>query len=228
MARAVQAKDQKPATSAIPAEGERFAMLLGKAATLVAEKGFHHMSMRDLSRATDYSLAGLYHYFGNKEDVLFQIQQRFFSTLVDQQSAICAGKEPVEERLRALVQNHLAFFTKHADELKVCTYELHSLTGDLYEQVAKIRRRYFGLLAEVLQELLAEGEGKPSALRVRQQTMFVFGALNWIFMWYDADKDGPAAQLGDELSSLVLHGLRGLPPRAAGTSKRGKGVRRDR
>jgi len=43
--------------------------LLSAAATLIAEQGYQATSMRDLSRATDMGVAGLYHHFKNKEDL---------------------------------------------------------------------------------------------------------------------------------------------------------------
>ena len=189
------------------ADGERFGWLLGKAATLIASKGFHHMSMRDISRATGYSLAGLYHYFDSKEDLIFQIQYRFFSTLVEEQAQICARKEPVDARFRALIENHLAFFAKNADELKVCTYEMNSLGTGPFERIAATRKRYYRLMADVVRELVGGAGGRAADLRVRHQTMLVFGALNWIFMWYDPKKDGAPSRLADELNELVLHGL---------------------
>jgi len=199
---------------------ERFGWLLGKAATLMASKGFHHMSMRDVSRSTGYSLAGLYHYVDSKEDLLFEVQQRFFSTLVEEQAAIRSGDAPVETRFRALIENHLAFFAKHADELKVCTYELHSLAGEPYKRVEAIRKRYFRLMADIVKELIGAGNTRAADLKVRHQTMFVFGALNWIFMWYEEKRDGSPARLADHLSEFILHGLQGAKQDGTGAVKR--------
>ena len=42
------------------------------------EHGYHGMSMRDLARATGRALASFYTYFGSKEDILFELQQRAF------------------------------------------------------------------------------------------------------------------------------------------------------
>ena len=53
--------------------------LLMRAASLIARKGFEATSMRDLAKAIDSSLAGLYHYFSSKEDLLFQLQYRTFA-----------------------------------------------------------------------------------------------------------------------------------------------------
>ena len=55
-------------------ETERFEQRLGEilehATGVFYEKGYDAASMRDLSRATSMSLAGLYYYFESKEDAL--------------------------------------------------------------------------------------------------------------------------------------------------------------
>ncbi|MCU0690165.1 MAG: TetR/AcrR family transcriptional regulator [Polyangiaceae bacterium] len=218
--RAARKTPKANGAESVHAAGDRFEWLLGKAATLIASKGFHHMSMRDVSRATGYSLAGLYHYVDSKETLLFEIQERFFSTLVEEQARICAGDGPVEDRFRALMENHLAFFAKHADELKVCTYELHSLAGEPFDRVAAIRKRYFRLMADVIKEIVGRGGGRAADLKVRHQTMFVFGALNWIFMWYEEKRDGSPSRLAEQLSEFILHGLQGAKRDGAGVAKR--------
>ena len=64
--------------------------LLAKAAVLIAKQGFEATSMRDLSAAMNGSLAGLYHYFTSKEDLLFQLQHRTFSGLLAAQQEVAA------------------------------------------------------------------------------------------------------------------------------------------
>ena len=52
----------------------RLADVLAHASRIFWEKGYEGASMRDLSRATGMSLAGLYHYFESKEELLNLIQ----------------------------------------------------------------------------------------------------------------------------------------------------------
>ena len=71
------------------------------------EKGFHAMSMRDLSRETNLSTGALYNYFSGKEDLLTMMQaQRRAITRHFLVTAIDAGKTPVE-KLRAAITTHL-------------------------------------------------------------------------------------------------------------------------
>ena len=66
----------------------RFDRQLGKildhATEVFCDKGYEGASMRDLSRATGMSLAGMYHYFGSKERLLYLIQEHTFSTILSQ------------------------------------------------------------------------------------------------------------------------------------------------
>ena len=58
--------------------------LLEHAARIFCDKGYEGASMRELSRACGMSLAGLYHYFSSKEELLYLIQKHSFRTIIDQ------------------------------------------------------------------------------------------------------------------------------------------------
>ena len=188
---------------------QRLDHLLAATAALYAEKGYEATSMRDLSSAVGGSLAGLYHYCTGKEDLLYQLQYRTFATLLEGQTERARMAGTAEERFRRLVIGHLAFFVSHPNELKVCTYELESLQGEQYDTVEALRRKYHRLVSAVVGELM--GESSPAgreSRRSRHATLFIFGMLNWIFMWYDPARHGTAEEIGEEMLDLALHGLR--------------------
>jgi AcrR family transcriptional regulator len=184
--------------------------LLRASAELMASQGFSQTSIRNVASKTGFSLGGMYYYFENKEDLLFKIQQRTFSSLLEvQEQSLAEGGEAID-KLRRLVHNHLQYFTSHFPELKVCTFELESLQGERFEVVAGLRRRYFEYLAVIVGELLGVGAKKAvTDERVRRNTLYVFGMLNWIFMWYDPERDVPAEALGEEMLTLLMEGLPG-------------------
>lgn len=182
--------------------------LLGTAAALIADKGFEATSLRDVSQAFDLSLAGLYHYFTSKEDLLYQVQHRTFSALLETQDRNARRPGTPEQRFRRLVIGHLAFFTAHPNELKVCTYELESLSGRLYEETEALRRRYYQLMTAAVGEVIdGPATGGAESRRARHAALFIFGMLNWIFMWYDPARYGPVERIGEEMLDLVLHGI---------------------
>lgn len=196
-----------------PRTAPKLDKLLSASASLMARQGFSQTSIRHVARETGFSLGGMYYYFENKEDLLFKIQQRTFSDLLAVQEEDVSSDRDANARLRQFIRNHLAYFTSHFAELKVCTFELESLQGDRFTAIAELRRRYFDCLATVIGELL--GMDAAAALtdgRIRRKTLFVFGMLNWIFMWYDPERDNSVEGVGDEMVSLVLEGLHGESP----------------
>ncbi|MBA3246449.1 MAG: helix-turn-helix transcriptional regulator, partial [Pyrinomonadaceae bacterium] len=52
---------------------QKLEFILRTAARIFAEKNYHSTSMRDISRETNVSLAGLYYYCKSKEELLFLI-----------------------------------------------------------------------------------------------------------------------------------------------------------
>jgi len=195
--------------------GPRLELILSSAAALMARNGYGQTSIRDVARETKLSLAGMYYYFQSKEDLLYKIQHRTFASLLEEQEEVASGGIDGRERLRSLIGTHLSFYTRHFNEMKICTFELQSLTGERYREVEELRRRYFRLTAGIVGEILA-GRG-PAAEReaeARHYTLFIFGMLNWIFMWFDPERDAPLEDLTDRLVHLALHGLTGTSPPA--------------
>lgn len=192
-----------------PSTEKKLDVLLMKAAALIARKGFEATSMRDLGKAMGGSLAGLYHYFSSKEDLLFQLQYRTFMSLLESQQQVAATSGTPEARLARLITGHLRYYEQHTNELKACTFELESLTGTSYETVEGIRRRYYQLMSTVVADVMGgrSSNGKETR-RSRHATLFVFGMLNWIFMWYEPSRHGSVDQIGEEMCEFVLHGLR--------------------
>jgi AcrR family transcriptional regulator len=55
---------------------QRLEHILGAAAHLFAEQGFHRTTTKDIAQAADVSEGTLYNYFDNKNDLLFSILER--------------------------------------------------------------------------------------------------------------------------------------------------------
>jgi AcrR family transcriptional regulator len=182
--------------------------LLSVAASLMAHHGYGQTSIRNVARETGYSLAGMYYYFENKEDLLYQIQHRTFASLLEQQERVVSGNDAPADKLRRLVANHLAYFTNHFSELKVCTFELETLQGERFQTIAALRKRYFACLTRVVGEICQQAADQPvPEADVRHRSLFIFGMLNWIFMWFDPARDEPVTKLGEDMVDLILNGL---------------------
>lgn len=176
--------------------------------------------MRDISRATRMSLAGLYYYFRSKNELLYLICDEAFSTLLANLDRPFGESSDPRDRLRIFVFQHLDYFLANKKEMKVISHEAESLTARFAERVAEKKQRYFKVLAEVVASLLRESLGaEPPVRAVRVTTLALFGMMNWIYTWHDPDKDGDAVYLADTMTRIFQDGLCGRTRKLTGSSK---------
>src|SRR5580704_14189658 len=105
----------------------RLSEILIHATNVFCEKGYEGASMRDLSRASGMSLAGLYYYFESKERLLFLIQKHTFSTIVQRLKVRLEGVSDPEQRVRIFILNHLEYFLANQAAMKVLSHEAEAL-----------------------------------------------------------------------------------------------------
>src|SRR5580693_7302462 len=118
----------------------RLSKILAHAAEVFYEKGYEGASMRDLSRASGMSLAGLYHYFKSKERLLFLVQKNTFTTILETLKTRLEHVTDPEKRIRIFILNHLEYFVSNQQGLKVLSHEDESLKNGLSTEIAGIKR----------------------------------------------------------------------------------------
>ena len=180
--------------------------ILRTAARIFAEKSYHSTSMRDISRATGVSLAGLYHYCKSKEELLFLIQDHCFGRVLERLEQRTKGISDSFEKLRIFIDNHLSFFAANMAEMKVLSHEAESLGGDLHKHVSTKKERYARVARKILREI-AEPERTKVQIDLTVATYALFGMMNWIYNWYDPRGKLSVNQLVDNITRLFLGGF---------------------
>ncbi len=187
---------------------EKLRQILKTAAGIFAEKGFDGTSIRDISRATGMSLAGLYYYFRTKEELLCLIQERCMETLLENARKIRTMPKSPREKVALFVHNHLGFFLHNMNEMKVMSREDTALTADYEKRVLELKRHYVKALVDLVEELQQQ-EGAPK-LNVRVAALALFGMMNWVYTWYNPSRDPSLGELIEQVLHIfffgVLHG----------------------
>jgi AcrR family transcriptional regulator len=189
--------------------------ILGAATGLFSRVGYEKATMRSVAQAADVSLAGLYHYFDCKETMLFRIQFRTFTSLLGVLKENLHGVDDPDEQLRVLVKTHVGYFAANMDALKVCSHELESLGESSHEEIRRLRHDYYRLTRSVIDRLI-ESQSNGVSLDRYVATMSLFGMLNWLYRWYDPQRDRSPALVAGQLANQFLHGLRGQADGPAG------------
>ncbi len=194
--------------SAAIASGTRFdrrlSEILAHATEVFCKKGYEGASMRDLSRASGMSLAGLYYYFESKERLLFLIQKETFTTIVQRLKARLEGVADPERRIRIFILNHLEYFLANQSAMKVLSHEAQALKNDLASEIAAIKRQYYRICVGLLEELKLERGLQFSA---RIAVLSLFGMMNWIYTWHNPRVDADAGELAREMGDIYLRGV---------------------
>jgi AcrR family transcriptional regulator len=192
---------------------QKLEFILRTSARIFAEKGYHPTSMRDISRATGVSLAGLYYYCKSKEELLFLIQDNCFGRVHERLlERLRETNDPVA-KLRLVIENHLSFFAANMAEMKVLSHEADSLAGEMREHVTGRKQQYTRLVRRILSEVQqAQGAragdgGLAPKLDLTVATYSLFGMMNWIYNWYDPRGKLSVADLVDNFARLFLSGF---------------------
>ena len=88
--------------------------ILDAARTIIAEEGPAALSMRALADRIDYSAAGLYEYFGSKEEIIAAVCDEGQKYLYDAMNAADADLAPVEQ-LHQIGLAYVRFALEHPD-----------------------------------------------------------------------------------------------------------------
>jgi AcrR family transcriptional regulator len=200
---------------------EKLELVLASGARVISREGYGQATIRQVAAEAGISLAGLYHYVSSKEELLFKIQFHTFEGILEQLQRKLDGVEDPVERLRVIARNHLEHFLSRMDDLKVCARELESLSGDYYEKVRALRQNYLRVVLEIV-ESISERSGN-SKIRPRLGTLYLFGMLNWIYMWHPEQESTPGELLADQLVTLFLEGYLPRDDRATHAEKEDRG-----
>jgi AcrR family transcriptional regulator len=193
-------------SAAVPATryDRRLAEILAHATEVFCEKGYEGASMRDLSRASGMSLAGLYYYFESKERLLFLIQKHTFSTVVLRLKKRLESVTDAEDRIRIFILNHLEYFLNNQQAMKVLTHEDDALKNGFGSEIAAIKREYYRLCVALLEDLK---KTRGAQISTRTAVMSLFGMMNWIYTWHNPRVDADAEHLAREMGDVFLRGV---------------------
>lgn len=150
------------------------------------------------------SLAGLYHYFGSKEHLLYLIQKHTFTTILEKLKTRLDDSAEPEQRIRIFILNHLEYFLVNQPGMKVLSHEDEVLKNGLGSEIAAIKREYYRICVGLMDALKREHGLDFSS---RTAVMSLFGMMNWIYTWYNPRVDGGAEELARRMGDIFLRGV---------------------
>lgn len=179
--------------------------VLEVATRLFAVRGFDGTSVRKIADEAGLSVAGMFHYFSSKEEILFEIMSSFLDEGLKRLKEICSGSGGTVQRLEEVCRFFTEYFAGHMDELTILSSEGKSLTREHREVFKQKQREYLEAVKRLLEELQAQGLLKDMDITVL--SFLFFGMALWTSRWYNPKGKVSPKELGDMMSEVFLRGI---------------------
>jgi len=193
-------------TRAANFEQQRDAMLAA-AARLFAERGYPAASIADLAAQCGVSKGLLYHYYRDKEHLLFDIADRYVDRLVQLIAEVDQIKAAPELALRHLIERVMVAYEHAGDFNRVLVQDVKYLSAVHRARVRTKQRLVIDAFAAAIAAAAPELAGDRL---LKPVTMTLFGMMNWTFTWLRPDGPVAHAELAPVVADLFLGGVRRL------------------
>ncbi|MHA6247311.1 TetR/AcrR family transcriptional regulator [Pontibacter sp. CAU 1760] len=175
------------------------------ATTLFKAKGFSATSMRDLANALGIEAASIYSHIRSKEEILqricFRMAQEFFEAI---EGAEATG-DTATAKLKNAIAAHVQVLTKNTAASAVFLHEWRHLSEPHHGEFLALRDKYERHFRDIIKLGMANGEFMVPDEKFAVLT--ILSGLNWIHTWYKPEGKMSPAEIAENLSEMLLHGL---------------------
>jgi AcrR family transcriptional regulator len=192
-------------------EQQRDAMLAA-AAQLFAERGYAATSIADLAAQFGVSKGLLYHYYRDKEHLLFDIADRYVDRLVQlteevKATATATAAAAPEAALRQLIERFMVAYEHAGAFHRVLVQDVKYLSA---VHRARVRTKQRQVIDAFARAIAAAAPDLAGDRLLKPVTMTLFGMMNWTFTWLRPDGPVAHAEFAPIVADLFLGGVRRL------------------
>lgn len=179
--------------------------IIDTAVHLFYTQGYDGTSLRDLAERVGINKATIYHYFASKEEILYQILDEVGDSLYKGlREARISSADPLA-CLEAMVRFQILYMEENLERIKVLVEEQKSLGSEFAGLTKVVQAGILKLYENVLGECMKQG--KVRKFHLATAAFSIIGQVNWLYHWYRPDGPLRIADLADEVSTILLHGL---------------------
>ena len=176
-----------------------------KALELFIAEGYDQTPLSRIAKALGITKAGLYHYFGSKEELLFFIHER--NVKRDLMPIIETAENIIdpEKRISYIIKQYTAASMTRDASARVLIHEVGKLSPEHRKKINQIWRRFFDLIRDALAEL--ETLGKCKKMNKTFAAFALIGMCRWTFNWFDPERNNSSNELCDIYEEIFFRGI---------------------
>lgn len=188
------------------------ATILDAAADLFAARGFHNASMAEVARACGVSKSLLYHYYRDKEHILYDIAATHVEDLLAIVARLDAEAGTPRSRLEHLILCFMQAYEGGRRQHVVLIQDVKFLSPDQRAQIRAQERQVVHAFAEAVE---AVEPGLRGSTLDKAVTMVLFGMMNWTFTWMRPEGALSYEDMAKVVTRIFLQGVTGFATEAA-------------
>ncbi|MDQ3661205.1 MAG: TetR/AcrR family transcriptional regulator [Actinomycetota bacterium] len=180
--------------------------LVGAAARLFSERGYHGTSMQDLGDALGLLRGSLYAHIGSKQDLLFDVVDQGARRFLERGRQALLLDAPFPQRLRDFLVGHVEVAIEQLDAGRVFLNEWRYLDDSLQQDIMAKRDAYEDMVRGILHDGVEAGEMR-SDVDISLAARLVLSCGNWIYSWYRLDGELSPSAVGEAFADMIIGGL---------------------
>ena len=199
-------KQSKSADGAASTDAQvREEQILGAAARLFKERGYHGATLQDVAEEIGVTRTAVYHYFSSKEEVFYRISEQACKDAADAFEQIVNSDAPPEQKMHHLVRQYIQDMIRNAPRLwLVLTEGEQNLPPRQYRRLHRLLRQQDATLQQVFREGVQSG--KFGRLNPKIAVFAIAGMCNWLSRWYDPRGEVDPDSIADTFLYIMEHG----------------------
>jgi AcrR family transcriptional regulator len=191
--------------------------ILRAAASAFMERGFAATSIDDVAMLLGATKGRIYHYYRSKADLFFDVHDAALRMMLERVRPISESGLPPADKLRAMAyEQAMAIMADFAFcTVAVQGLEKHLVSSEnvhqhrMMRRIIKLRDEYEDLYARVIEDGVRLGVFKDLPPRLAAKP--ALGALNWMTIWFEPQRNANAEQIeliAKTCADFVVDGLR--------------------
>ena len=171
---------------------------------MFAMKGYDATSVRDIANAVGIRGASMYHHFGSKEEILWDLTLSALEALAaswTEAEREMRQDDPVEA-LRSFVRAHVVFHIERQKDAALVNAQLNRLSVDHFHKAVARRRAYEQVLTDIVQACLDAGSHHVPDLKVTVYA--ILQTATAITVWYQPDGELSVDEVASIYSDLAV------------------------
>ncbi|MDF2974929.1 MAG: TetR family transcriptional regulator [Microvirga sp.] len=173
--------------------------------------------MSKIAEACGVSKANLYHYYRDKEELLFDVIRFHLEELLEVVEAADRPDLSAGSRLKELVAALLEAYRDADAQHNVQINGLRLLPPDRQTELKAMERELVKIFSDAVAGVAPQLKGTKL---LKPVTMSLFGMINWHYLWFKSTGDVTRADYAELVAQLIVDGTRNLHAEPAASSRR--------